>query len=85
MTKAGIASILCINDLIKLDKGLLVANQKKDLNTEQAAEYLGFAADTLKKWRKDARGPDYYKLSGTIRYKQVDLDSFIESSRVSHA
>lgn len=39
------------------------------LNTEQAAEWLGMKANTLKEWRSDEKGPRFVRVSARcIRY-----------------
>jgi excisionase family DNA binding protein len=52
------------------------------LNTEQAADYLGTTRSTLADYRTKKNGPPYYKVGGIIRYKQADLDAWIECGRV---
>ncbi len=53
------------------------------LNHNQAAEYLGVAAQTLYNWRHETRGPDYVKMGRKIVYRLSDLDHFIESQKIS--
>ena len=50
------------------------------LTTEQAAQYLGVSAHTLRRWRRvkqtDGRrrlGPPYCRIHGAIRYRLEDL------------
>jgi len=47
--------------------------------TEQAASYLGVSKATLEAWRCRGGGPVFLKLGKAVRYRQADLDSFIES------
>jgi Helix-turn-helix domain len=54
------------------------------LNEKQAAEYLGFAAGTLRVWRCCGRGPSFLKtpgLRGAVRYTTEDLDRFLAECR----
>ncbi len=54
------------------------------LDEKSAAEYLGgmkpLSVKTLQKWRIKGAGPTWVRIGGSIRYKQSDLDQFIESS-----
>ncbi|AQS48750.1 DNA-binding protein [Thioclava nitratireducens] len=53
------------------------------LDTAQAANYLGYSKSTLEWWRMVGRGPRYYKIGGgRIRYKQSDLDAYLEAGVV---
>ncbi|MGP4008157.1 helix-turn-helix domain-containing protein [Streptomyces sp. 4N124] len=49
---------------------------------EQAAAHLGFAPNTLRKWRltgKDkAVGMHSFKVGGYVAYKIADLDAYLE-------
>ncbi|MCB1352648.1 MAG: helix-turn-helix domain-containing protein [Rhodobacteraceae bacterium] len=60
--------------------------QKEDqfLDTANAAHYLGYSASTLEWWRtlSPRRGPRYYKMAGRVRYRQSDLDAWMENGLV---
>ena len=50
------------------------------LTPRQAAQYLGISDSALRLWRSDGRGPRYFRAGQKlIRYRRVDLDSWIES------
>ena len=55
------------------------------LTTQQAAEYLSTTRATLADWRTKRVGPVYAKIGGIVRYKQADLDAWLEASRVKGA
>src|ERR1035441_879200 len=60
----------------------LQANDWKD--TREAAAYLGMAHDTLMIWRSTKKtNVPYYKIGGSVRYKQADLDEFLASRKVT--
>jgi len=46
----------------------------KDLDTRQAAEYLGVTVSTLTNRRSQGKGPRYLKDDGKVRYTKEDLD-----------
>ncbi|MEE4303594.1 MAG: helix-turn-helix domain-containing protein [Wenzhouxiangella sp.] len=53
------------------------------LDTIDAAHYLGLQKSTLEAWRCRGGGPQFVKLGRAVRYRQADLDAWIES-RVRH-
>jgi hypothetical protein len=50
---------------------------------EQAAEYLGMKVGTLRNWRFKCVGPVFIKIGRSCRYRQADLDAFLERSAVN--
>lgn len=80
---------------------MLKTNQKRDamtikwLTSEQAAEYMGYRECTLRKARINGKSgpgaiagvkpPRHYKVGGTIRYKESDLDFWIDGGRHEEA
>jgi len=55
---------------------------KKLLNTEEAAEYLHLAEQTLCNYRFIRKPPNYVKFGSRVLYELSELDKFIESNRV---
>jgi excisionase family DNA binding protein len=53
------------------------------LSTDQVAEYLGIAVNTLEKWRVQGKGPAYHKLGVFIRYRKSDVDAWIDRQRIN--
>ena len=51
------------------------------MDTRGAARYLGVAYQTLNLWRVEGRGPAYLWLGHLVRYRQNDLDAWLESRR----
>lgn len=49
----------------------------------EAAEILMCSERTLEAWRREKKGPCYYKLEGKILYKTEDIFNYIENSKVS--
>ena len=53
------------------------------LTRTQAAEYLGLKPHTLAVWAISKRVKiPFVKIGGAVRYKQADLDKFIEKNTV---
>jgi excisionase family DNA binding protein len=55
------------------------------LSNADAAAYLGISPKTLNDWRSAGRGPDYLKIGTLVRYRQSDLDAFLERCTVRTA
>jgi excisionase family DNA binding protein len=51
------------------------------LTLGQAAEYLGVAQSTIRKWSDTGRLPAFYTPGGHRRFRRSDLDSFLANSR----
>jgi len=55
---------------------------KKLLNTEEAANYLHLAQQTLHNYRFNRKPPNYVKIGRRVLYELSELDKFIDSNRV---
>ena len=49
----------------------------------EVAKILLCSERTLEAWRREKKGPCYYKIEGKILYKSEDVDSYIEDSKIS--
>jgi excisionase family DNA binding protein len=56
------------------------AGESDWLTLGQAAKYLGVAQSTIRRWSDEGRVPAFYTPGGHRRYRQADLDRFLESS-----
>ncbi|MBB5747932.1 AlpA family transcriptional regulator [Micrococcus sp. TA1] len=45
----------------------------------QLAEYLGTTAGTLAYWRYMGRGPKFIKLGRSVRYRESDVNAWLDS------
>ena len=52
------------------------------LSNGKAAEFLGVSPLTLPRWRWSQTGPAYLKLGRSIKYRQSDLEAFMDKGRV---
>jgi len=50
---------------------------ERPMTDRQAAERLGLAAQTLRNYRFQGRGPKYLKLGRAVRYRPSDLDDWL--------
>ena len=56
--------------------------EKELLNSEQAANYLGLATQTLANWRFLNKGPAYLCIGRRRMYQLEDLDNFKQRNRI---
>ena len=54
------------------------------LDTTEAAKYLDLKTCTLEAWRCRGGGPRFVKLGRAVRYRQTDLDAWIDTRTRSH-
>lgn len=54
-------------------------SNKSFLTTDEAAEYVGLQKSTLEAWRCRGGGPRFVKMGRAVRYRQADLDAWIET------
>ena len=55
----------------------------KLIKPKDAAEILMCSERTLEAWRREEKGPSYYKIEGKILYELEELHQFIKVSKVS--
>ena len=56
---------------------------RKLIKPKHAEKSLMCSERTLETWRREDKGPSYYKIEGKVLYGLDDLQNFIEGSRVS--
>ena len=56
---------------------------EKLLTPNQLAENLGVKPFTLLQYRMNGKGPTYIKLGHLVRYRQEDVDEWLESIKSS--
>lgn len=60
----------------------LLKDKNKLLNPKEVSEILGVSEETLSVWRcNKTYNIAYIKVGRLVKYKQCDVDSFIESRR----
>jgi excisionase family DNA binding protein len=55
------------------------------LSEKEAAIYLGISLSTIRRWRKTADGPKFYRHGNVLRYRQEALEEFISQNTRSAA
>jgi predicted site-specific integrase-resolvase len=51
------------------------------INEIEAARLLQVSLASIRRWRREGRGPVFRKLNRSVRYRLVDLSDFIASAR----
>ena len=46
------------------------------------AEYLGVSLPTLKRMRRDGRGPTYRRIGRLVKYRRADIDHWLDEQAV---
>ena len=60
----------------------MTTNVSEPLITEgEAAGMLRVSLTSLRRWRREGRGPVYRKIGRSVRYRREDLADFIATSR----
>ncbi len=50
------------------------------LNEKEASKKLGMTVAALRRWRLEMRGPTFIRVGTRIRYREEDLESYVESN-----
>jgi len=51
------------------------------LTEREAASVLQVSLTSVRRWRREGRGPVYRKIGRSVRYRQDDLADFVASAR----
>ena len=58
-------------------------SEAKCFDEKWVADTLSVSVQTIRRWRYLGGGPDFMRLGGSIRYREVDIASWQAASRVS--
>jgi len=61
-----------------------LAKTDQFMSPKECAKFLNVSQACLIKWRREKRGPGYYKLGSLVRYKLYDIHKYLRSVRVRH-
>lgn len=56
---------------------------EKLATTQEVADYLGIAPNTLSNWAYQGKGPVYSKINGQRRYDWADVRAWVEALKVT--
>lgn len=51
------------------------------LTTEEAAAWIGCSPALLRVWRRVGNGPSFYRVGRLVRYREVDVETWISVHR----
>jgi predicted DNA-binding transcriptional regulator AlpA len=57
-----------------LEKGALL------LSPKEVEKIFGFRADTLAQWRCQRKGPSFYKVGRSVKYRLPDIEEWLEAN-----
>jgi len=68
-----------MQELIKIKKMIESSGQKRWMNTNELASYLGYSSDRIYKIKKDylIEGVHYYNKTGKILFDRVAIDDWV--------
>ena len=59
----------------------MLINEDRPISTKAAAKYCGLGKSTLEKKRISGEGPEFLKISRSVRYLPSDLDRWLAEHR----
>lgn len=54
------------------------------ITTKDAAKALGFSVGTLKVWRSKRKGPPFYRIGTSVRYRESELHHWFQRHGEHH-
>ena len=69
--------IFCVFEVKWMDKNM----EDKWINTDEAAEYLGVKATTIREWIKKNNGIPAHKIGRQWKFKKEELDKWVKSGK----
>ena len=51
---------------------------QKMMTESEVSEATGFKTTTLRQWRAERRGPRFIKIGRSVRYREVDIEVWID-------
>ncbi len=58
---------------------------KSLVSPPELAEHLGVSVQRLATWRHEGAGPSYVKVGRLVRYRRIDVDSWLDAQTVDTA
>jgi excisionase family DNA binding protein len=52
------------------------------VDTDKASRYLGCSSSTLRSWKRQGKGPAWFRAGKLVRYRVIDLEQWISNHRV---
>jgi excisionase family DNA binding protein len=56
--------------------------EKSVYGLDEASNYLGVSQATLRAWKRQGRGPTYFRAGKLLRYRRADLEAWIRARLV---
>ena len=56
-----------------------VASEANALSIQQAGRYIGVSQAALRTWKRDGKGPAFFRAGKLLKYRKADLDAWIEA------
>jgi excisionase family DNA binding protein len=56
--------------------------ESNSLSLRQASEYIGISQAALRTWKRNGKGPAFFRAGKLLRFRKCDLDAWIEEQLV---
>jgi excisionase family DNA binding protein len=50
------------------------------LSEKEAAAYLAVSLSTIRRWRRNKKGPVFFRFGGILRYSRSELGAFVAAN-----
>ena len=61
---------------------LMESNETSALSLQQASCYLGVSQAALRTWKREGKGPTFFRAGKLLKFRKCDLDAWIETRLV---
>ncbi|MGO9518114.1 MAG: helix-turn-helix domain-containing protein [Candidatus Korobacteraceae bacterium] len=58
------------------------ASESNALSLQQASQYIGVSQAALCTWKRDGKGPAFFRAGKLLKFRKTDLDAWIEARLV---
>jgi len=58
------------------------ASESNALSLQQASRYIGVSQAALRTWKRDRKGPAFFRAGKLLKFRKTDLDAWIEARLV---
>jgi excisionase family DNA binding protein len=58
------------------------ASESNALSLQQASQYIGVSQAALRTWKRDGKGPAFFRAGKLLKFRKTDLDAWIEARLV---
>ena len=57
-------------------------SEANTLSLQQASQYIGVSSAALRSWKREGKGPSFFRAGKLLKYRKCDVDAWIEAQLV---